>query len=142
MAFSDLLSHDDHDTMAKTTIVPFLSVYEIRILESAAERAMENNETTTIPETSSTSPPSDGVKQEMKQDPLWMVIYIAVGVWIAYMLYRCFRFWLRRRRILRSENAMGHLGDLQMLPQSEDFTDAPNQDEGDVEIDESENELL
>ena len=49
------------------------------------------------------------------------VMWLCLGLLVAYLLYRAHHCLLRRARILRSENAMDHLGDLQMLP-SEDFS--------------------
>ena len=102
-------------------------VEEIRLLHELPDG---HNDTThsSIADPSADDATDDGINNLPSEfSPKW-ILWVCVGLLAAYLLYKVHRFLLRRARILRSEVAMDHLGDLQMLP-SEDFSDPDFQDE-------------
>lgn len=107
----------------------FFSNMPVHVSDHLRQLQVDQNNVTD----SSIADPDDG---DANSSPaIHWILWGCVGLLVAYILYRVYRLLLRRARILRSEHAMDHLGDLQMLP-SEDFSDQGLEDE------EKDNELL
>ena len=63
-----------------------------------------------------------GISDLATEFPLKWILWLCVGLLSAYIFYKVYRWWLRRRRRFRSENGGEILQELEMLP-SEDFSD-------------------
>lgn len=94
-----------------------------RLLKSKSTPSPAPTITPTDPDDglSTTSAPS-GINNLASEFRFRWVVCLCLGLLAGYVSFKLYRFLIRRRRILRSEQAGGMLGDLQMLP-NDDFSD-------------------
>ena len=119
----------DHDQPANINCSQ-LFLDEVRLLHEIPGGHNDTMEDTSNSTDSSDDGENSGINNLATEFNAKWVLWICLGLLIAYLLYRAHRCLLRRARIVQSEHAMDHLGDLQMLP-SEDFSGSdPDYEDG------------